>query len=161
MISLTDYALELYQQPEVQGCCLFLQDEYGIDVPYALFLCWYGACVGDLPETLGSKTLAHSQSLSQQVIRPLRAARRWMKEGWQAQSELRERIKAPELKAELALLKELEAMAVPWIEQSTASGSQQSIRNNLCGYGGLFAPAIPDARWQALLSFAPQLPASV
>lgn len=137
MKSLIGFARQLYQQPGIQTCCLQLQDDLGIDVPFMLYLCWHGACLGRLPAPQARAALDHSVCMSGQVIHPLRQVRRWMKSGWPAQPELREQIKAAELQAEFALLGELEAQhALPTRDRTDAVRSmpEAAIAANLAWY---------------------------
>ena len=108
MMTLPDYASQLYQQPGIQECCLELQDNYRLDIPYTLFMCWYGRYYGMIDAALAEKSLRLSQTISDAVVKPLRQARRWMKQDWPL-TPLREQIKTAELAAELALLGELES----------------------------------------------------
>lgn len=147
MKSLIEFARQLYQQPGIQTCCLQLQDDLGIDVPFLLYLCWHGACIGRLSGPEASAALDHSLLMSGQVIQPLRQVRRWMKAGWQTRPELREQIKAAELQAEFALLGELEAYhAIPTRDcnEAVRSAREAAIAANLAWYFGSMQVAPAD-----------------
>lgn len=152
MKSLTDFAIDLYRAPDVQAACLRLQDDFSADIPYLLFLCWYGRCKGQISDDLAANTAHHNQAVSQQVVQPLRQARRWMKSHWQAQSALREKIKAAELQAELALLEELQQMA------STTTGTSQpghaAIQANMLVYLGSLPVQPAKDIWEPILKGA-------
>lgn len=102
------FATTLYRQPGVETLCLELQHEYGANIPLLLWLLW-----ADLHGESDSTSLddAHQQAEQWQhlVIAPLRAARTWMKQQalTEAQTALRESIKACELSAEKNLLMQL------------------------------------------------------
>lgn len=156
MNSLADFAIDLYQAPGVQAACLRLQDDFSADIPYLLFLCWYGAYKGRISDELAALTGHHNQAISRQVVQPLRQARRWMKRHWQAQSPMREKIKAAELQAELALLEELQQMA------ETVAGAGQpghdAIQANMLAYLGSL-PLLPDeSLWKPILKGAADAP---
>lgn len=106
--SFWDFSVSTYRQPGVAEACLSLQDRFGCDVNVLLYCCWFGRTRGLLDEPMFRSTLAFSQSWADQVVRPLRAARIWMKSTGCLLSEiptddcmaLRDRIKAVELDAE-------------------------------------------------------------
>ncbi len=111
---LWDFAVTTYASPQVGEACLTLQDEQGVDVPMLLFALWLAA---------NNITLSKSSLISidrrisewrEQVIWPLRDLRRRLKSGpYPAPSEeteqLRQAVKAAELRAERAELAVLEA----------------------------------------------------
>jgi len=159
MKSLIEFARQLYQQPGIQTCCLQLQDDLGIDVPFLLYLCWHGACAGRLPAPQASAALDHSLLMSGQVIHPLRQVRRWMKAGWPSQPELREQIKSAELQAEFALLGELEAYhTLPTRDSKDAvcSAGEAAIAANLAWYFGALQVAPADIVTELLVNAAMQ-----
>ncbi len=88
------FSLEFYAQPGVMPACLALQDQHGLDVNLALFCCWVG-------EPLDAAALAEAEALVRewrtQVVQPLRAVRRWLK---QRDDALRRAVAAQELAAE-------------------------------------------------------------
>ena len=108
MLKQTDfpaYSIALYGREKVEESCLRLQDEYGLDVNAVLFCYWFGARHGVIGEDLWAQIDETSSQWQSRLIRPLREARRWLKnpgfEPDQEQLELRERIKADEIAAEL------------------------------------------------------------
>ncbi|WP_049723117.1 TIGR02444 family protein [Gilvimarinus polysaccharolyticus] len=114
---LWDFALKLYQRPHIEVQCLQLQDEHQVRVPILLFICWLdlsGKEVGSVPL---AETLAATATWHEQVVAPLRAARRWVK--LQAplnasQAECRERIKEAELTAERWEIEQLAERSQSW-----------------------------------------------
>jgi len=105
-LSLWDWAVEAYGRPGAEAACLALQDRYGQCVPFLLWAIWANPGEAALNEGLGVARGWHRA-----VIAPLRGARRTLKEPPFAQDELREEIKAAELKAERAMLEALEPVA--------------------------------------------------
>lgn len=111
-----DFSLQLYSSAGVEKLCLQLQDDYQVDVNFALFCCWFGRFHGLVPEALWDQLLEQCQIWSQNVVQPLRQSRRWMKESPVALeqteiSTLRERIKAVELNAELVQQQLMESLS--------------------------------------------------
>ena len=106
--SFWDYSVRTYGKPGVADACLALQDRHGLDVNVLLFCCWFGCTRGVMDEPLWERVLAFSEAWADNVVRPLRAARTWMKHTGCTQPEisndeckrLREEIKRTELKAE-------------------------------------------------------------
>lgn len=103
-----NFSLAIYNKPEVTNACLALQNSYGLDVNMVLLCCWYGSWAGELSEDLLHRTFGYSRQWRQQVVQPLRDSRNWMKLNASESSlagesefmELREQIKAVELKSE-------------------------------------------------------------
>lgn len=119
--SFWDFSLHIYRLPQVSETCLTLQNAHGFDVNVLLFACWYGRSHGHMPPALLSDALQFSAQWSTEVVRPLRHARTWMK-GALAQphtlvsqmsgaGELREKIKAVELRSEQLQQQALERLA--------------------------------------------------
>lgn len=119
--SFWDFSLRLYHKPQVSETCLTLQNVYGFDVNLLLFACWYGRRHGLMSSALLADALEFSTQWSSEVVKPLRHARTWMK-GALAQpqtltsqmtgaTELREKIKAAELRSEQLQQQVLEQLA--------------------------------------------------
>ena len=108
MESFWDFSVDAYRKPGVADACLSLQERHGLDVNVLLLCCWFGCTRGVLDEHLWERVLAFSGPWAENVVRPLRAARTWMKHTGCALPEisnddcmsLREEIKRIELKAE-------------------------------------------------------------
>ena len=104
-----EFSNRVYRLPGVAESCLLLQDEHGADVNVVLWCCWTGTTIG----RISGETLDHALELSDRwsggVVKPLRAARRWLKEH-DGESELRDRVKADELEAERIQQLRLEAL---------------------------------------------------
>ena len=106
--SLWNFSVRTYGKPGVADACLALQDRHGLDVNVLLLGCWFGCTRGVVDEPLWDRVLAFSEPWAENVVRPLRAVRTWMKHTGCTQPdisndacmELREEIKRIELKAE-------------------------------------------------------------
>jgi len=107
------FSLALYARERVPETCLRLQDQHGVDVNVLLY-CLFRASEGH--RLTGAGIAAMDRQVSPwraEVVRPLRAIRRVMKEtpllvDAGTQARLRDRIKACELEAEQAQQLELE-----------------------------------------------------
>ena len=154
------FANRLYRQPGVAPACLWLQDNRGADVMLVLFCLWRGLRQG--PQS-GEAVAALDGAVApwrDQVVRPLRGARRWLKEQTDADGDgLRAAIAAAELRAEQAqgrlLVNALEAPPLP-----AAPPGIDAARANLEHYRTLIAAPGADrelsARLQWLLDSAAQ-----
>lgn len=117
--SLWNYSVRTYGKPGVADACLALQERYGLDVNVLLYCCWFGCTRGVVDEPLWDRVLAFSEPWADNVVRPLRAVRTWMKHAGCAQptvsneecGALREQIKRTELKAEQLQENTLEELA--------------------------------------------------
>ena len=102
------FAVRTYRCDGVQEACLALQNEHGADVNMLLFCCWMGTTRGEFDTKTFGMVLDFSRTWADQVVRPLRKVRTWMKTKGcpdpviQVESciNLRERIKNVELEAE-------------------------------------------------------------
>jgi uncharacterized protein (TIGR02444 family) len=98
-----DFSLALYAAPGVAGACLGLQERLDADANLLLFCCWAGSRGHALDDAALDRLLAAVAEWHAEVVRPLRAARTWLKllvSGDSQATALRERIKALELEAE-------------------------------------------------------------
>lgn len=138
MQDLWTFAVACYAQPGIESLCLELQDA-GTDV--CLLLC--GAWLEQRRIGCDARRLDDLQTIAlhwqRQVVTPLREVRRAWKAAAQEDAELaelRQAIKTLELDAERVLLDRLEQktqswqaepLASPWLEQLSASASQDSL----------------------------------
>jgi uncharacterized protein (TIGR02444 family) len=76
------FSLAVYRMPGVSDACLRLQDDAGADVNLLLYFCWL-ATVRDaaLDEAEIRRAVDATADWRDQVVRPLRGVRRWMKDG--------------------------------------------------------------------------------
>lgn len=103
-----NFSVATYGKAGVAEACLHLQEQLGIDVNILLYCCWYGCTRGTLDGAAMERILSFAEPWSEHVVRPLRAARTWMKAVGCDQPfvpgdecmALREEIKRAELKAE-------------------------------------------------------------
>lgn len=103
-----NFSVATYGKAGVAEACLHLQEQLGIDVNVLLYCCWYGCTRGTLDRAALQRILSFAEPWAENVVRPLRAARTWMKAVGCDQPfvpgdecmALREEIKRAELKAE-------------------------------------------------------------
>ena len=74
-----DFSVGAYRQPGVADACLSLQERYGLDVNLLFFCCWFGCTRGPLDASTFRLVLSFAEPWANEVVRPLRAARTWMK----------------------------------------------------------------------------------
>jgi len=103
--SFWEFSLTVYSKSGVPDACLELQDKHGADVNIVLFMLW----VADQERLLSAEDISKIVGLvagwQNEVVRPLRVARRFLKapaSEWQREetAALRARIKTDELEAE-------------------------------------------------------------
>lgn len=127
------YSIALYGRDKVEESCLRLQDEYGLDVNAVLFCYWFGAHHGVIGEDLWAQIGETSSQWQSRLIRPLREARRWLKnpgfEPDQEQRELRERIKADEIAAELLQQRMMQEACAGYVDSAPAEAAEAARRN--------------------------------
>lgn len=133
MQRLPEFAVSLYQQPEIAPLCLRLQDEQGCQVPVLLAYCWHGAAVGPVPNSTINAWMTHAGSKASAAIAPLRQTRTWMKTHWPEAEAIREQIKAAELRLEMQLLEEMETLALSSTPDSPARNCDLSLTDNMAG----------------------------
>jgi len=126
-LSLWDWAVVAYEQPDVAPACLALQDEHGQNVCYLLWALW--AAPNDAALRSGA---GPAREWEQVVLKPLRGVRRRLPAG-----ELRDDVKALELKAERSLLTSLEGLA------QRSSGDSLDVLTRAVAIWG--KPAAPEA----------------
>lgn len=103
------FSCDLYARQGVEEALLALQDEDGLDVPILLF-CIYAAARGvALSDGLQAEMTVIGKAWGEEVIAPLRAARRGLKRV-APESALRTEVKRLELDAEQAMHVALEAL---------------------------------------------------
>lgn len=101
-----DFSVTVYGRAGVAPACLRLQDQFGVDVNVLLFCCWVAAQRRiALAPTDVMDILTLTSSWKSDVVGPLRAVRRQLKEtyrgyGAERQESLRSLIKKTELHAE-------------------------------------------------------------
>jgi uncharacterized protein (TIGR02444 family) len=110
-MSLWDETLEAYARPGVPEACLTLQDVHGQNTSFLLWAVW--------AETADPAVLAQAAEIARRwealALGPLRAVRRALKPAFPGvadgpRQDLREDVKAVELRAERVLMEALEAL---------------------------------------------------
>ncbi|RTL66206.1 MAG: TIGR02444 family protein [Hyphomicrobiales bacterium] len=150
------FSLKVYADPVVAGACLELQDGWGADVNVVLFVLWHGANHHRLEKRNVEIIDQRIEPWRRQVVRPLRAVRRAMKdapEAWlQPETEhLRNDIKRRELEAERLQQTMLET-AFPLGSIGECDARQATLATNVRSYADVLGEAIPDALIDRLCS---------
>jgi uncharacterized protein (TIGR02444 family) len=110
-MGLWDETLQAYGRPGVPEACLALQDDYGQNTSLLLWAVW--------AETADPKVLAEAADVAHRwealALGPIRAVRRALKPAFPgvedaAREDLREDVKAVELRAERVLMEALETL---------------------------------------------------
>lgn len=132
--SFWEFSLRVYRLPQVSDACLLLQNAHGFDVNLLLFACWYGRTHGTMPPSLLADVQLFSTQWATEVVRPLRRARTWMKgaladsnhplAGQSDATQLREKIKAVELRSEQLQQHALEQLANTSLQGAVAAPLQ-------------------------------------
>ncbi|CDN50736.1 TIGR02444 family protein [Neorhizobium galegae] len=151
---LWDFALRLYGTPGVGEACLLLQDDSGVDVPVLLFSAWLEKNSVALSPTEVARIDGRVADWRNEVVKPLRAARRRLKSGphpapTKETETLRNGVKGVELsseKIELAML-EAEGQAL-----MAADGSTGDAAGNLRNVVRFFRGAEPDEKTATALA---------
>ncbi|CDZ60149.1 TIGR02444 family protein [Neorhizobium galegae] len=151
---LWDFALRLYGAPGVGEACLLLQDESGVDVPVLLFSAWLAKNSVALSPTEIARIDGLVANWRNEVIEPLRAVRRRLKNGphpapTEETQTLRNGVKAVELGSERIELAVLEAEGQALI---AADGSTGDAAGNLRNVVRFFRGAEPDERTATALA---------
>lgn len=101
-----DFSVAVYGQPGVAEACLHLQDTAGVDVNVLLYCCWLARRRPEaLTEAEISAIAARTEVWRNEVVRPLRSVRRWLKGGRtglpaESVESLRSAVKKIELQSE-------------------------------------------------------------
>lgn len=137
--SFWNFSDRTYRCEGVPDACLALQNEHGADVNVLLFCCWMGATRGEFEAETFDSVLKFSRSWADQVVRPLRYVRTWMKieacldPGIPREScmNLRERIKAVEFDAEQLQENVMQSMVetIPTVTLIAAEQASAALRN--------------------------------
>lgn len=121
------FATTVYRKQGVETYCIQLQDEYGANIPLALWLLWldcHEQSAGDGRLLAAGKAIA--EDWQSQVITPMRQARRWLKQHSpidDTTSATRHAIQDAELTAEQSLLLKLQQLTVLERELPACSAS--------------------------------------
>jgi uncharacterized protein (TIGR02444 family) len=162
------FSLQVYRQPGVQDECLYLQDNFGLDVILLLFCAFVGAVYGvALPPDGLAQAATTVRPWHDAAVRNLRAARRALKPlvvaGMIAKSAgaLRSQVKAAELESERLEQAILARWAAAFITSWPRRQPEVAIATNIESYlkdcnvsGQSAALAMPRCLMAAALCFA-------
>ncbi|MBS0520449.1 MAG: TIGR02444 family protein [Proteobacteria bacterium] len=146
-----NFSLELYSAEGVAEACLDLQDRRRCDVNVLLFCCWMG--VSGRPTLTAERLrviLAVSDRWQAEVVRPLRAVRRVLKErSWdatlpEAVDATRRRVADAELAAEHAEQLTLAALHMPPADRDRAVDKRLRAAVGNLGVYALCLDIVPD-----------------
>lgn len=138
-----DFSVRTYRTDGVADACLSLQNDYAADVNMLLYCCWLGACQGKFDQALFDRSNGFSSRWADEVVKPLRSARTWMKHaGCQAESmpteacmNLREDIKSVEFAAEKMQQHVLESLVPAEVRRGSVSATTlNEVAANLLRY---------------------------
>lgn len=143
------FSLKVYADPVVAQTCLELQDGWGADVNVLLFVLWHGVHHYRFDKRTVEGIDRRIEPWRRQIVRPLRAVRRAMKdapEAWlQPETEtLRNEIKRGELEAERLQQTMLE-LAFPLGSIGEHAPGSGTLSINARSYADVLGQAIPDA----------------
>jgi uncharacterized protein (TIGR02444 family) len=138
--SFWNFSLRVYAAPGVAQACLSLQDQHNLDVNLVLLCAWHGSHHGRIAPATFLDMHSFADAWSQNVIKPLRSVRVWMKgrESLVTNSEgdpgsfdsLRNSIKSTELHGEKIQQQQLESMIIaPQIAFDLATAQAESLAN--------------------------------
>ncbi len=118
--SFWDFSVRTYRTQGAPEACLSLQNDHGADVNMLLYCAWIALVAGRFDDDLFRRAGEFSSAWAENVVKPLRGARTWMKQtGCQSDPvpaapcmELREDIKSVEFAAEKMQQEVLESLLV-------------------------------------------------
>jgi len=137
-----DFSVRTYEQAGVSDACLALQDDCGADVNLVLYCCWAGWHFSALDDSTFAQAWRFSQLWNQQVVKPLRGVRRWMKADGchdslmdaKACMDLRATVKATELRAEKLQQAVLESLPLAAPDSGHPAPGPAAVAANLRRY---------------------------
>jgi len=150
--SFWSFSLRFYAAPGVADVCLDLQDRFGVDVNILLYLLWQAQRGRRLAKTEVEQLIALSQDWQLHVVRPLRDARRFLKDPgpiWSSPevASLRQRLKQEELIAEHL---QQDAMEAAFSNPGEADDSVVAAKANCEAYAGILKVDFPDQQLATL-----------
>lgn len=128
-VKIWPYVCQLYSKPNISQACLQLQDDYQFNIPLLLFCCWSARQYGVIDQLTLKECQEFCDTLTTEVVEPLRQVRRSMKyrfeEEWPITEtswfDMREQIKAQELAAERLVLEGMERLCQNTVLRSVVS----------------------------------------
>ncbi len=132
-----DYSLRLYAEPGVEETCLKLQQGFGVNVNMLLFCCWLDAQQVPFSKSLLQRAERGIGAWEQQVAKPLRSIRQWVKfEQGERQTAFYRQLKNMELDAE-RIEQDTLLTFCPDISGSRAKAGAGNLDGYLRGFQGL------------------------
>jgi uncharacterized protein (TIGR02444 family) len=149
------FSVRFYRQPGVADACIALQDGCGVDVNILLFFLWLATARRCVSPDVARAVCAKAMPWRDNVVAPLRATRRRLKEGsalieYGAAEAFRARIKAIELESERLQQEALFALAAG-LATETAATIEAAARANVAAYEHVLGRALTPAAVAALL----------
>jgi uncharacterized protein (TIGR02444 family) len=144
------FSLRFYRQPGVADACIALQDGCGVDVNILLLFLWLATAKRSVPLAAAQAVCAKAGSWRDDVVFPLRALRRKLKDGSslveRSAAELfRTKIKAVELESERLQQEALFGLAAG-LATEDAPTVEAAARANVAAYEHAMARSFtPDA----------------
>jgi len=144
------FSLRFYRRPGVADACIALQDGCGVDVNLLLFFLWLAVARRTVPPALAKAVCAKAAPWRDDVVAPLRALRRRLKDGSSlvergAAELFRTRIKAVELESERLQQESMFALAAGLATEDAAT-VEAAARANVAAYEQALAYTfMPDA----------------
>lgn len=151
-----NFSLGFYRRPSVSEACIALQDSSGVDVNLLLFLLWQASLGRRLSEDEVRALAAQVEPWGADVIAPLRALRRRMKDAppspvsAAASEAFRTRIKTLELEGE-RLHQEAMYRIAQAAPMGVAAATGDAARANIAACARVMLCQFPDGAVQALL----------
>jgi uncharacterized protein (TIGR02444 family) len=148
-----DFSLGFYAQPGIAEISLDLQDRFGADVNAMLYLLWQAQRRRRLTSIEIEKLIALTADWQLHVVRPLRTARRFLKDPgptWSSEglASFRQRLKGEELLAERL---QQAAMETAFPNPGNADDVSAAAKANLENYFRVIGSEFPTQHLSALL----------
>lgn len=128
------YSLRAWRAPAIARTCLALQDGCGADVNLLLYCCWTGRAGRRLGARELRSALAAVARWQEEVVRPLRRARRAIAKSDPGLRRLRRRVAVAEIAAERVEQELLGGQAARLRRSNAGVDSEIAARANLEGY---------------------------
>lgn len=150
------WAERVYDHETVRDALLELQDKAGLNVNILLWGCWTAKAHGPVSDLAMRHAISAVDDWDRMVVRPLRTARRALKnfaaqQSYDAAGDLRARAKSLELDAEFAAIAVLEALSAKMLEPSSGHDPRAHARRNLTAYVALTGAARAEGFSTSLL----------
>ena len=149
------FSLRFYRQPGVAEACIALQDGCGVDVNILLFFLWLATARRRVSPGLAQAVCAKAAPWRDDVVAPLRAVRRRLKDGSElvepgTAERFRTAVKTIELEAERLQQEALFALAAG-LATEQALTTEAAARANVASYERVLGRTFTTAAIDALL----------